>query len=135
MEPIGQPKSFISSLFDDIFKDIEEEDEMNAPPNVKIFKSHTPLLPFSPSFMHPPHVVSFSEFMKNPIKTGPHPKFADKKDDKKKDEPKKDDKTKKEDKDKKDDKNSADPKNKKDDDWGTKKDEKNGEKIKTTKLG
>lgn len=108
---------------------------MNSPPpNVKIIRGHTPLLPFSPSFMHPPHVVSFNEFFKNPIKTGPHPKFFTedrKKDEKKKDEPKTDDKNKKE------DKNSADPKNKKDDDWGTKKKEdvKKEEKIKTTKLG
>ena len=65
--------------------------------------------------MHPPHVVSFQEFFKSPIKTGPHPKFAGNNDskDKKKEDQKKDDKNK--------EKHTADPKSKKDDDWGTKK--------------
>jgi len=81
MEPIGPPSDgffggFLDNLFNNIEKDMDEEDAMSGMPKVKIFKSHTPLLPFSPSFMHPPHVVSFKEFMKNPIKTGPHPKFA-----------------------------------------------------------
>ena len=55
--------------------------------------------PFSPSFMHPPHIVSMNEFFKNPIRTGPHPKFNEKKDEPaKKEEPKKDEKKKEDDK-------------------------------------
>ena len=33
--------------------------------------------------MHPPHVVSMSEFFKNPMKPGPHPMFNLQKDEKK----------------------------------------------------
>lgn len=101
VEPFGPPpKSFFSSLldglFDDIEKDIEKEEAKNSgsiiPHQHSVINPQVVSVPFSPSFMHPPHVVSFHEFFKSPIKTGPHPKFADQGKDKKKEEPKKDDK-------------------------------------------